>query len=721
MDQEKDKWGPMASLIAGGFTLIPLKGKSKFPFPGFPNTPYEMELDKTKFPENYGVLLRDDILVVDVDPRNFEDNDKPHVRLFNQLGMVVKDNGTPIVRTGSGGLHIYFRKPLDFHTRESIKGFRGIDFKSTGGRFMVGPGSLHPDTKEPYLLIQGDFTDIPDAPEELLKLLKSNNRRRPHEEILASDNLHDDPDDCERYKQFLETTTTAVEGESGDKQTYQVACKGYNYGLSQTRTFELMLNVYNPRCLPPWSHDDLWKKVESAYKYAQGKAGDENPEKEKAFKKIMTSVKQKGHAIKWDRTDKGGLKSTIQNCVNFFVLENSELAGCVAYDEFQGEVKIIAPLPWHRKTKIPHQVTMWTDDDTGQCRFYLNHKFGFDPKSQLLDEAVLVAAHFFTIHPVREFLQGLVWDSVPRVNNWLTTYANVPEDVYSREVGKKVLVQAVARIFSPGVKVDNVMILEGAQGIGKSSLISIIGGKWYADIVIDPHHRDTVDAMRGKWIIEFSEMEVARRSDAQALKAFITRQTDRVRLAYGRRSIDFPRQCVFMGTINPDATQEYLTDTTGNRRFWPVVCGNVEFAQLERDRDQLLAEAVDLYFKGENLFVEDKHVLKAMVEEQADRMVSDPWTENVAEYVNENEFVRDHNFVTTREIWEFGLRGSPTLFSKIHANRICSIMRRLGWSYSCHWHPTKKTKMKAFRKQGFVDFGIPAGVDIEPREVDIFS
>ena len=369
---------------------------------------------------------------------------------------------------------------------------------------------------------------------------------------------------------------------------------------------------------------------------------------------------------------------------------------------------------------------MWTDDDTVQCRFYLNHKFAFDPKSNLLDEGVLAASHFFKIHPVREFLSRLVWDGTPRVHNWLHKYAGVPDDIYSRDVSKKVLVQAVARIFNPGVKVDNVLVLEGAQGIGKSSLVSIIGGKWYADIVIDPHARDTVDAMRGKWIIEFSEMEVTRRADAQALKAFITRQSDRVRLAYGRRSIDYPRQCVFMGTINPDASQEYFTDTTGNRRYWPVVCGNIKFHELERDREQLLAEAVSMYFKGETLHVEDKHVLSLMSKEQDARLVTDPWTDSIVEFLHTNDFVKTHHFTTTRELWEYALRGSPTMFSRHQSNRICQIMRKLGWSYNAYNHPVQKElKMKAFKLVDAVDFNIPdlgkIPATLNPELEDILS
>lgn len=716
-----DKWACMEQLTQAGFTLIPLIGETKNPKKDFPNTPYEMELDRSKFPANYGILLNDDVLVIDIDPRNFEPDDKPHVRLFKEIGLEIKGTTIPVVKTGSGGLHIFLKKPADIHTKEKIKGYRGIDFKSTRGRFMVGPGSIHPDTGKPYQMTQGDFRAMLPAPDKLIALLKSSHERKKHGEENTEDaaqNVYDQKEDIDRYVHFLETAPPAIEGDNGDQQTYRIACEGYNYGLSPSTTFELMLKHYNPRCVPSWSPEMLWKKVENAFSYAQGGAGNKSPEKEAAFKIIP----QAGHVVKWDRGEKGQLKQSIQNCVNFFLLEKSGLAGAVAFDEFQGEVKIIKPLPWTRNREIPKSGVMWTDDDTVQCRFYLNHSFGFDPKSGLLDEAVLAAAHFRKIHPVREFLSGLVWDGKKRLHNWLTHYAGVEDDIYTREVSKKVLVQAVARVYHPGVKVDNVMVLEGKQGVGKSSLVAIMGGKWYADIVVDPHARDTVDAMRGKWIIEFSEMEVTRRADAQALKAFITRQTDRVRLAYGKRSIDYPRQCIFMGTINPDATREYFTDTTGNRRYWPIVCGNIKFGELERDRDQLLAEAVDTYFKGEALFVEDKHVIGRMSEEQESRVVTDPWTDSITDFVSSNEFVKDHNFTTTRELWELALRGTPTLFTKIHANRICSIMRKLGWTYNSFPHPVTKIKMKAFRVVGFEsNHGIPDENQPVSTQGDIFS
>lgn len=704
----------MQELIEAGFTLIPLQGKSKLPFPGFPNTPYETELDRSKFPANYGVLLSDDILVIDIDPRNFEEGDVPHVRLFDQIGIDFKQPMTPVVRTGSGGYHVYLRKPQNTPTREKIKGFRGVDFKSTKGRFMVGPESVHPDTGKPYTKIRGDFRDIRQAPAALLDLLRSSVERKAHKK--DEDRIKDTAENRAQFTEFCRAAVPAIEGESGDQTTYSVACKGYAYGLSDESTFAIMLKEYNPRCEPPWKEQDLWKKVQHAYKYAQGKPGDANPENEVAFTQIPVDTLNNGHVVRWDVTDTGKAKITMQNCVNHFIIKTSPLLGCLAYDEFQGEVMIIKPLPWHKvRDKLPDG-RMWSDDDTVQCRFFLNHTKGFDAPTALINEAVLVAAHFNKVHPVREYLSSLKWDGKPRLNTWLTWYAGVEDDIYVREVSKKVLVHAVARIFQPGCKVDTVVVLEGAQGIGKSSLVRILGGKWYADVVIDPHSRDTVDAMRGKWFIEFSEMEVTRR-EVQALKAFITRQTDRARLAYGRRSFDYPRQCLFMGTINPDSTSEWMTDETGNRRWWPIRCGHVRFFELERDRDQLFAEAVDAYYKGEVLYVEDKHVLQHMEHEQNSRMVTDPWMDSIQQFLRENEFVRDWNYTTTQEIWEIALRGTPSNFTRHNANRICNIMRRLGWSYNNYAHPIHKSqRTKAFRKQFKDEHGRKDGIEMSRME-----
>jgi predicted P-loop ATPase len=181
--------------------------------------------------------------------------------------------------------------------------------------------------------------------------------------------------------------------------------------------------------------------------------------------------------------------------------------------------------------------------------------------------------------------------------------------------------------------------------------------------------------MRGKWFLEFSEMVAPSKQDANAMKAFITRRIDRVRLAYGRRSVDLPRQCVFIGTINPDATNEYLNDDTGGRRWWPIAVGRVSFDKLQAMRDQLFAEAVDAVMKGAETHIVDREILDLARTEQRSRQTTDPWLAVIAEYLADDKV----QFVTTKEIWVYALKGSESQLATVHQRRIASCLRELGF------------------------------------------
>lgn len=680
-----EKTKQILSYSEAGFILTPLRGKIPLE-KNWTKTLYEFDPDPAKFPENFGVVLQDDDLVVDIDPRNFPQGDQPHKRLIADLGITLKDSGALIVKTGSGGLHIYYKKPAEIKTKYKIEKYPGIEFR-TKGHQMVGAGSLHPDTKKPYEIIHGALDKITQAPETLIALLRTEKKEAA---VKKDASPTDSPYDVERFIKYCTEAEPALEGDSGDRTTYKVACQGRNLGLSQVLTFELMARHYNPRCLPPWDEDALLRKVENAYAYAKGGAGEARAETD------FEASNELVHQLAWDRTKNNQLLKTLRNAVNFFMTPTNPLFGTVAFDEFLGQVMIVKPLPWSKEKHIARN-TMWSDSDTVQCRYYLGAICKFDAPVKLIDEAVLTVGRMNKFHPVREYLIDLKWDGVKRLDTWLSDYCSVRDSAYARTIGRKTLLQAVARVFQPGCKADHVLILEGPQGIGKSTIVNILGGIYYAALTIDPHARDTVDAMRGRWIIELEEMEVTRRADAQALKAFITRQTDRVRLAYGRHSIDYPRQCIFIGTINPDATSEYFTDATGNRRFWPVVIGYVKMLELQAIRDQLFAEATQRHMEGESLHIEDRAVLGEALKEQEKRQSTDPWEEQIQNYLLESELANNHGFTTSAEIWEYALRGSRSQFSKHQANRIANVLRRLGWTYNAYVHPTTKEKLKAFR------------------------
>ncbi|CAM4505581.1 virulence-associated E family protein [Myxococcus xanthus] len=240
-------------------------------------------------------------------------------------------------------------------------------------------------------------------------------------------------------------------------------------------------------------------------------------------------------------------------------------------------------------------------------------RLGLMPKAHVVAQQILAVAKRNSYDPVADYLGGLVWDGTPRLDGMLATYFGAQGDArYLQAVGAKFAISAVARALRPGCKVDTVMILEGPQGLRKSTAFSILGGRHFSDAPIDVTSRDSAMLASQFWFIELAELSTFRKSEDQALKAFITRTEDTYRPPYGRSNVQAPRRCVFVGTTNDD---DYLRDPTGQRRFWPVKCSRIDTDALKRDRDQIWAEAVVRFHQGEDWWLSNEEAAGA--EQQA--------------------------------------------------------------------------------------------------------
>lgn len=283
------------------------------------------------------------------------------------------------------------------------------------------------------------------------------------------------------------------------------------------------------------------------------------------------------------------------------VRNDPRLKDRVRRDAFRGRDLICADLPWRRGTEDDQY---WNNSDDNGLIDYVSKVYQLTGKQALLDANDLAMSQR-SFHPVREWLESLEWDGVERLDTLLTDYLGAEDNALTRAMTRKHFTAAVARIMRPGCKYDYILTLIGPQGIGKSTLVKTMGGDWFDDSLTSIEGKDGMEQIRGKWLIEFGELTNYKKSTSEAYKAFISKQDDSYRPAYGRKVEVYPRQCVFFATTNEPA---FLKGDTGNRRFWTVECGKDVICkdvweQLPQEREQIWAEAVQRYREGERLYL----------------------------------------------------------------------------------------------------------------------
>lgn len=372
--------------------------------------------------------------------------------------------------------------------------------------------------------------------------------------------------------------------------------------------------------------------------------------------------------------EKGGLIAHPFN-VALILGNDKRWKGCIAWDAFSSKTRKLRPAPYGGTAGD------WSDLDDIKVTLWLADVYGFRVKSSHVVEAVSSVAFDNSVHPVREYLEGVVWDGRPRLELWLQDRLGVRDSEYVRKVGKRWMISAVARVFRPGCKVDSMLILEGLQGEGKSSAARVLAGEWFMDTSIDLSNKDAYQAIRGKWIVEMAELDSLNKAESTKAKQFVSSAIDTYRESYGRRILDVPRQSVFIGTTNQD---EYLKDDTGNRRYWPVMCTKVDLDGLRGDRDQLWAEAVACFRAGEMWWVEREEA-EMFAAEQEQRYQADMWEEPIIEYLAKRHI---GDSVTGAHVLEKALNIDPSHWGKPEQMRVGKIMHRLRWSRrrkgSCH-------------------------------------
>lgn len=314
--------------------------------------------------------------------------------------------------------------------------------------------------------------------------------------------------------------------------------------------------------------------------------------------------------------------------------KDPKLKDAIAFNEFSLRIAIRGSLPWH-KLRNPVAGGTWGDADLARMQQYLeknSRKFTENMvKSQLLDVAT---THSF--HPIREYLESVRWDGVPRVDTVLIDKLGAEDTEYTRAVTRKVLCAAVARVMTPGCKFDYVLMLAGPQGLGKSTFIRDIAHNegWFSESVRGIGTKEAVEQLQGVWIAEMAELTAFRKSDTESIRNFITQRADSCRMAYAQYRTDMPRQCIFIGTTNSAA---FLKDETGNRRFWPMWVTRkymgTDRQMCSEEVDQLWAEAVQLWRAGETLYLPPALEAEARIQ-QACFELDDPWLAQIEDYLD---------------------------------------------------------------------------------------
>lgn len=611
---------------------------------------------------NIGVAVDpSNVFLLDVDPRNggadsLADLQQKHQRLPD----------APTVLTGGGGLHVWFRRP------EIPQGFKfkkeiapGVEVKCQQG-YVVVPPSLHSSGKHYDWELSQHLEDLPlELPPAWVVQLAL----QPVTGAAAASNSKATDGLIGRafveagfYLRDLGTDRGVVrcpwEGEHtsgvrGDSSTIVWAPRAgdslghfhCSHAHCANRTWQQVL-------------DALPKQAVAAAKRAIPKAAAEAKEQAAPDPDEWSTIL----AVRPDNR----LKKTEGNAI-LLLANSAEWRGLLQYDEMQDAVLFAGPVPHMAGFAPPRPGEHVSDVHYLYIQHWLNRQRGLELGVDAVARAVAAAARLHVVNPLLLYLDGLVWDGQERLKSWLHGYLGADDTPAVSAMGKLWLIQCVARATRPGCQADHMLVLEGKQGVGKSTAVRILGGEFYRGNL--PTLRDpdkACHAIQGGWIIEVGELDALRGAEGTRVKNFLTQVCDHYRSPYAREYVNRPRRCVFVGTTNEGS---YLQDPTGARRFWPVRVSRLDRHGLERDRDQLFAEASHLLRQGAVWWPTDD---VGLAEAQEERFAVDDWEDRIS------AFVATRDEVTTDEVYQH-LRIEPRDQNAFTRGRVGAVMTRLGF------------------------------------------
>lgn len=639
---------------------------------------------------------------------------------LRRLLAIAQANGgmprTAVAQT-SRGAHFYFRAPAEVHVRtrnepRSKSGDDGIDIKAHGG-WVVLPPSVSAKSRFQYKwlsplpiaempmwllealeppdrLLETHFKHLGDIPEHLKRL-------QTHDVTKSIEtNLRTEYSSAEHARLVSALTAIPISCGYDDFLKIGMALKELEWDRSDGTS--IAFDIWNGWCAQSEHHNEAgleskWNSfkrsgvtVASIYHMAQQydwNGGAPSPVSSAPPKGTESLQPQlNGHASAAqalpaaflsppsgaiffpDRTEEGHPKATYTNAI----VAVEALGIACKHDLFHNRMLVAGePLAQWNNIELTDNIVM-------VIRSLIRHRYGFDPNKQNTSDACQFLCLKNQFDPVLDYLDELQWDGTPRLDTWLARYMGAADTEFNRAVGRLSLIAAVRRARHPGTKFDQIVVLEGPEeGKGKSSAVAILAGpeNFSDQKILGVDDRMQQELTEGVWLYEISELSGMNKAEVEHVKAFASRNTDRARPAYGRFRVDIKRRLIFFATTN---RTDYLISDTGNRRFWPVLTGHIDLVGLQRDRDQLWAEAATRETKGESHLLPEK-LWKAAGEQQAGRMTADVWSEAIVNYLNLKN-VTDVSIIDVLCDNQF-LQLRPSELGQREQNRAASILRGL--------------------------------------------
>jgi predicted P-loop ATPase len=535
-----------------------------------------------KWPQcNWAVRTGDGLVVLDVD----------NMDALIELEDIPK---TVVTTTGGGGQHYWFA--ATGKVRNSVsKITKGVDVRGDGGYVLVPPSGhksggtyewdVHPDEQQLASMPRW-MADAPTPP-------PSSTPDAPDAIIAGGRN------------KFLTGIAGSMRRKGCDADAIEAA-----------------LSVMNQqRCAPPLPGDEVSRICKSISQY--------DP----------SDVDGVGSWVADLMTDRQGTITKDRTNVGIILTHHDKWKGALAYDSFASRPHWAKAPPSLDSLRTPAEGEDLSDWNEVPINQWFIENYGVSFSKDAIFSGMEAASKNCEFDPLLDYLNGLEWDGVPRVARWLHLYLGAEDCEYSCSAGKWWMISAVARAFDPGCQADHLLVLEGPQGAGKSTVVKLLCGKdWFLGSLPDIRNKDALAALAGHWIVEIGELDALKGANATRVKDFVSQAVDEFRPAYGRFMVKRPRRCVFVGTTNE---LKYLSDATGARRFWPVSCGYINRDAMTKDRDQLWAEAVSMYKAGDKWWPEFEDE-KMLVEMQDERHDVDEWEGPIAEWCQGKE-----KFLTT--------------------------------------------------------------------------